>query len=384
MENAKWNGIVYSAAAIAESYELEKNIRKASGRKELRCVDPDCTNPILRYCHGEIKCAFFAHLDNCTCDYAEFDKENTQIMRQVKRSIYDSFKSRNFDVQLEVKLLPRHYTHLLFTMPNGKKIAVELGTQRTAANKIDYLSKQYRDIGIDVKWLVISNEQTLVKENKTFFIKRYLLNENKRKDILILNWDGTEITQYIVDPNEYLYRGNPLHSENYPDIYSETGSLSNLVFESEELSIEGFFSRYNEWLTKKRSAFDKKIAQMAEAERKRAEQNKQRALEFEKMSREIAKREMMVNSSIRQDTDTTTTTNPQVVLSYEARRESILPLLEQQKEQVRDQMGARWIKCEFCGAVEIEDNFWSYGGPNHVNLGKCNECHKKQLSLNNN
>lgn len=98
MENAKWNEIVYSAAAVAESYELEKNIRKASGRKELRCVDPDCTSPILRYCHGEIKCAFFAHLDNCTCDYAEFDKENTQIMRQVKRAIYDSFKSRDFDV----------------------------------------------------------------------------------------------------------------------------------------------------------------------------------------------------------------------------------------------------------------------------------------------
>ena len=118
MEYAIWNGKLYTATEIAESYELEKTIRKASRRKELRCVDTDCSSPILRYCHGEIKCAFFAHLDNCTCDYAEFDKGNTPLMRQVKRTICDNFASRGFDVQLEVKLLPRHYTHLLFTMPN--------------------------------------------------------------------------------------------------------------------------------------------------------------------------------------------------------------------------------------------------------------------------
>ena len=60
MENAIWLGRRYTAAEIAESYELEKSIRKASGRKELRCPDPDCSSPVLRYCHGEIKCAFFA------------------------------------------------------------------------------------------------------------------------------------------------------------------------------------------------------------------------------------------------------------------------------------------------------------------------------------
>ena len=42
MENARWNRELYKATEIAESYELEKNIRKASGRKELRCVDQDC------------------------------------------------------------------------------------------------------------------------------------------------------------------------------------------------------------------------------------------------------------------------------------------------------------------------------------------------------
>ena len=50
---------------------------------ELYCPDPECDHKILRYCHGEIKEAFFAHLNNESCDYANFDKENTQTMRTV-------------------------------------------------------------------------------------------------------------------------------------------------------------------------------------------------------------------------------------------------------------------------------------------------------------
>lgn len=369
MENATWNGQVYTATEIAESYELEKNIRKASGRKELRCLDPECPSPVLRYCHGEIKCAFFAHLDNCTCDYAEFDKENTQLMRQVKRTIYDSFTSRGFDVQIEVKLLSRHYTHLLFILPNGKKIAVELGTQRTTANQIDYLTEQYRNIGVDAKWMVISNFQTPVKENETFFIKRYLLNESKRKDILILNWAGTEITQYIVDPNQYLYRGKSVSSDNYPEIYSETAGLNLLDFEDEELTIRGFHLRYNDWLKRKQAAFDKKIAQLEEETVRREKYMRER--------QEMATRANTLYGGATEYHSATYTRHAATTMSYEERRESIIPRIDQQLEQVRDATGARWVKCEICGSIETEDKFWSYGGQNHVNLGMCYKCNKK-------
>ena len=377
MEKALWKGQLYTAADISESYELEKTIRKASGRKELRCPDADCPSPILRYCHGEIKTAFFAHLDNCTCDYAEFDKENTHLMRKVKRIIYDSFVAQGYAVQLEVKLLPRHYTHLLFTMPSGKKIAVELGTQRTTANRIDYLSEQYASIGVDVKWIVISNSQTPVKENETFFIKRYLLNESKRKDILVLNWDGTEITQYIVDPNQYLFRGNRIHSENYPEIYSETAGLGSLVFDEDELTIQGFHCRYNEWLKRKRSAFDKKIAQIEEEAVLREKRMRERREEFERQRREMVAQANTVPNRTVVGSTSTSSHFATSSLSYEARRESILPRMNQQQEQVRDATGARWIKCVLCGSVETEDKFWSYGGANHVNLGTCYKCGKK-------
>lgn len=377
MENALWNGQLYTAAEVAESYELEKSIRKASGRKELKCPDVDCPSPILRYCHGEIKSAFFAHLDNCTCDYAEFDKENTHLMRKVKRIIYDSFIAQGYDVQLEVKLLPRHYTHLLFNLPSGKRIAVELGTQRTTANRIDYLSAQYAAVGIDVKWIVISNFQTPVKENETFFIKRYILNESKRKDILVLNWDGSEITQYVVDPNKYLYRGNPLHSDNYPDIYSETADLSALILDNEELTIRGFHSRYDEWLVRKRAAFKKRMAQLAEETALREKRMRERQEEYERHRREMASKEVTVPSYTDNSPNITFKPSTSTSMSYEARRESILSRMDQQVSQVRDSTGARWIRCELCGSVETEDKFWSYGGANHVNLGTCYKCGKK-------
>lgn len=269
MENAMWKGRVYTATEVSQSYELEKAIRKASGRRELECTDPDCPNPILKYCHGEIKNPYFAHLNNCNCDYAEFDKGNTQSMRSVKRCLYEIFVAKGYDVQFEVKVLPHHYTHLLFTMEEGKKVAVELGTQRTTANKIEALSSQYDDMGIEYRWIVISDSNIPTDEDKTFFIKRYQLNESKLKDILIINLEGTEVTQYIFDPNQYLFRWKPLHSENYPAYYLETGSLTDLIFDDDVITLAGFYGRYNEWLKKKKKAFDKKVAQLEEQERQK-------------------------------------------------------------------------------------------------------------------
>lgn len=51
---------------------------------------------------------------------------------------------------------------------------------------------------------------------------------------------------------------------------------------------------------------------------------------------------------------------------------------EQQEKQIRDSQGNRWIKCEICGKKAIEDEFSSYGGINHINLGICKECANKK------
>ena len=109
----------------------------------------------------------------------------------------------------------------------------------------------------------------------------------------------------------------------------------------------------------------------------REKRMRERQEEFERQRREMATRANTVPSNTIGRYAPSYSSTAKTSLSYEARRESILPRMDQQQEQVRDVTGARWVKCELCGSVETEDKFWSYGGANHVNLGTCYKCGKK-------
>lgn len=54
MEKALLDGQVVYASQIAKNYMTEKNIRLFSREKKLRCTDPGCKKPLVRYCHGEV------------------------------------------------------------------------------------------------------------------------------------------------------------------------------------------------------------------------------------------------------------------------------------------------------------------------------------------
>ena len=49
----------------------------------------------------------------------------------------------------------------------------------------------------------------------------------------------------------------------------------------------------------------------------------------------------------------------------------------QQEHQIRDSSGRRWVQCELCGEIKLESEFGSYGGTNHVNLGVCYKCSRR-------
>lgn len=49
----------------------------------------------------------------------------------------------------------------------------------------------------------------------------------------------------------------------------------------------------------------------------------------------------------------------------------------QQEYQIRDSSGRRWVQCELCGEIKLESEFGSYGGTNHVNLGVCYKCSRR-------
>lgn len=139
MERAKWNGREYTASEVADDFEMEHAIRQISGR-ELFCPDPQCETPLLRYCHGEKKHAYFAHLQTGSCDYAQFDKQ-PGIIREGRYKLYDLFKSKGYDVQIEQKILPHHYTHILLKT-GTKTIAIEIGSSATRVGQIETLQKK--------------------------------------------------------------------------------------------------------------------------------------------------------------------------------------------------------------------------------------------------
>ena len=59
-------------------------------------------------------------------------------------------------------------------------------------------------------------------------------------------------------------------------------------------------------------------------------------------------------------------------------RNEISMVIDQQEKPARDSLGRRWVRCEECGKVELEDEFPIYGGKNHVNLGTCYSCMRKK------
>lgn len=369
MENCFWNGKALTAAEIAQIYELEKEIRKASGRKEICCPDPECQYPILRYCHGEKKDAYFAHINNEHCDYAVFDKGNSQLIRTIRKILYEHFKASGYSVHPEVKVIDHHYAHLLFDMADGSKVAVEIGTQQLSANRIEYLTRKYKEKNIAVKWIVIGNTGVNLRENQTFFLKRYLLNESANKDLLVISWDGAEIAQYKLDPNRYEYAGEIIKSTDDLETYFDCCSLSSLVFEGNELSLIGFAQKFELWLSKKRADFNRKIAEV--------EKENQRQCELEKLCRDTLQ-QASTASSPKSDTiipkSHVTPTQSQLDITYEERKQSILPFIEQQESLVRDSLGVRWIKCEKCGTIDSDNQFSCYGGTGHNNLGLCRNC----------
>ena len=135
MEKAIYNGELIYANKIALDYETEKAIRKASSKGLLLCPDEWCKNKRLKYCHGEKKDAYFAHVENTFCDYADFDRKNTYT-KDIRIMLYTHFKEAGYDVDIETKLLPHHRAQLVFNK-NENPVAVEIGTKFMSAGNID-------------------------------------------------------------------------------------------------------------------------------------------------------------------------------------------------------------------------------------------------------
>ncbi len=376
MENAIYNGKEISASKVSDNYELEKDVRKASARRELRCPDPDCQNSIVKYCHGEIKNAFFSHINNVNCDYAKFDSNDNNMLKSIRYLLFNHFQSKGYNVKIESKVLPHHYTHLLFTFEDNTNVAIEIVNQNISAYRIDFLNNEYKKINLPVKWIVVDDSSKPIDEKQIIFSKRFALNESIHNDLLIIDNNGSDVSQFRLDLNKYKFKGQNISSENYPEIYSEFETLNHLIFEGNELTISGFYQRFNTWLNKKQNAFSKKLKLLQVKEDKKLLLQKQIS-DYNKMINNQSANH--IKSFINENNVTHPVHSQPMTKSHEELKNEILSLIDIPDKPALDSTNQRWIKCKICGTIETSGNFCMYGGSGKdTNLGLCNTCQKSK------
>ena len=121
---------------------------------------------------------------------------------------------------------------------------------------------------------------------------------------------------------------------------------------------------------RERLRLQREAEKKAEEERKAAKRKQEeeaarlRAIEREKKEKETAKQRAIEVAKRAEEEK----------IKNEKMHELFLQKFEQQEVQVRDELGRRWVKCEYCGKIATESEFVDYGGRNHVNLGTCRYC----------
>ena len=345
MDTALFNGKLISAYDISLDYNIEKQVRLASNTEALTCPDPECKNRVLKYCHGEIKEAYFCHKTVDHCDYTDFDKDNSQTLRMIKWKLYQTLTDQGFSIKMDVKVFDHHYTHLLCTLASGDSIAVELCTQNTTARMTELWSKQYKEHSVNVCWLTVS-EITLPKEEwETFFIKRLQLNESSHRWSINIDSKSYTVQQYIIDPNHYLFDGEEQVSVNYPKIYEEKDSINRLTIENGEITLPNFYNRYQEWLRKKKRQFNKRLVELEKLKEKTKEKER------------IAEEKRKEKERIAEETRKRFAISPSHVTS------SLIG------EKIKN---TRPIRCKQCNREKPCSEFATYQG----NIGTCSECNR--------
>lgn len=378
MENAKWNGKLYVASDVSKEYDTEKKIRKASGRRELRCPDPECKNSAVKYCRGQKNVPYFAHIRKSSCEYEKFDKENTPIIRKIKNILYETLQSRGFNVQLDAKLIPHHYTHLVIEC-GEKKLAIELTTRNISANRIDFIASEYKKSSINVKWVVINELEKPGQESDLAFIKRFIINETDKRDVIEVELDGKIINQYIVDPHKYEYKGREISSKNYPKIYQESSNASNLTVENGELTLEGFFKGYERWLNTKEKAFEKKVIELENEEKRLAEERAERErkerliLEAAKERKKRELEDLMERYALeakKKNEERKAQNN-----NWIQREQHNATALSKEGKEKTKQENLRWIKCKCCGRTLQKGAFAKITTSENQESGVCWKCY---------
>ncbi len=256
MEKAIYQGKIITASEVIEDINLELEIKTASKNKRLYCPDENCPDPQLKFCHGEIRSEYFAHVNNCECDYAKYDRGNTEQIRRIQRNLYSHFKKMGLNIQTDKKIISNHYTHLYYNK-NENQIAIEIITQQKSASEIDRLQTIYDANNIIVCWIFIGQLNNNQTENSMMFGKRYPVNFAKNNSCIVIDSETNKIEQYRLDTYQY----DETYTHGFTELYKEEASLDDLIIDNNSITLKDFDAHYHNWLEKKQSTYNKRITQ---------------------------------------------------------------------------------------------------------------------------
>jgi hypothetical protein len=193
-------------------------------------------------------------------------------LKELRIKLFNHFTALGYKVETECKLLKHHYSPV-FCSKENESFVIEMGDSRTTMGHVEKLQREYALKQISIKWLVVGEETLFPRENGVSFLKRFLLNESKNNDFILV--DGNEIMQYRLDKKVYKLDG-------YSEIYKEKATLKELCVVNGELSINGFDSRFLNWQNKKEVAIEEELKRREELRKEKEKQELKRKEEQEK------------------------------------------------------------------------------------------------------
>lgn len=302
-----WNGKRIEAFEVSKPHGMEEEIRRAATNRELKCIDPNCENPELGYRHGAKRGAYFYHFCNSNCGYTHFEKSDKPIIRAVRLALLDHFKCKGYNVEQEYRLpYGGLFCHLMFNI-NNKKIVLQIADDKTRMNEREKLSKACKENNCELKWIVVGEPNSYQDEYENYQTHRYLLNNSKNSDLLIINEKATEVSQTKIFKHS-------LFTERESN-YRLTAPLDRLIFVDGEISIADFYISFNKWIENK----------VAEKERQKREEK-----EWLQRQREVSMKRMRAfEESARRMTAATTVKSP-INLRRPFTNENNAPKVEEQ------------------------------------------------------
>lgn len=204
----------------------------------------------------------------------------------------------------------------------GRYLAVRVTSPSTVC-KTTVVSKfqNYPTIEID-----LSEAADMIQRSSKEEFFRYLSNNSK-----IFKW---------------IY--NPVIEKKYPVIYSRSEKYYNAAQERMKKQAE------------ERRTLEEKRKQEAEFLRQQAERAR-----LERESRKEQETPQISPAELKK-------------LRLSEGYEEVKDKFVQQHTQIRDKYDVRWVRCECCGKIAPDGEFGSYGGTDHMNLGKCRDCYRRK------